>query len=233
VNPGAPPPAAPLRLAALAALLAGLAASAVRAEPAAAALDLETLMRHFAASRGVEAEFREEKTLPLLALPLRSEGVIYFAPPDRMLRVTRSPEAGSLLVAGDRLRMEDALGVEEIDLAAQPAARRFVDQLLLLFRGDLAGLEREYHVAFEAQGERWSLRLTARSRQVRQLVREVTLRGEKAHLDEMVVTGTDGDVTRTRYSRVVSDRAFADDELAALFPAQGSPSPPALVPAAR
>jgi hypothetical protein len=233
VNAGARPPAAGVRLAALAAMVATLAAPAARAEPAAAALDLEALMRRFAASRGVEAEFHEEKRLPLLAQPLASEGVLYFAPPDRMLRLTRSPESSLLLVAGDRLRIEDALGVEEIDLAAQPVARRFVDQLLLLFRGDLSGLRREYEVAFDAQGERWTLRLTSRSRQLRQLVREVTLRGEAGHLDEMVVAGADGDLTRTTYARVVSDRVFSPDELAALFPAQGSPSLPALAPAPR
>jgi hypothetical protein len=219
------------RAAVLSATLAGAAAAALAARPA-TALDLETLMGRFAASPGVEAEFREEKTLPLLVAPLVSEGVIYFAPPDRMLRLTREPTASSLLVTGDRLRMEDALGVEEVDLAARPVARRFVEQLLLLFRGDLAGLRREYEVAFQAEGSLWSLRLVPRDGRVRKLIREVTLRGDAGRLAEMVLAGSEGELTRTTYGRVVTDRAFGADEIKALFPARGSPSPPVWMPAA-
>jgi hypothetical protein len=231
VKADAPPRRARIRRAALATILALACAGPARGAPA-SGLDLDALMRRFAGSRGVEADFREEKSLPLLVAPIVSEGRIWFAPPDRMLRVTRAPEPGSLLVVGDRLRIEDGLGVEEIDLAGQPVARRFVDQLLLLFRGDRAGLEREYALAFEAKEEAWSLRLVSRSRRVRRLVREVTLRGRAGHLDEMVVAGAEGEVTRTTYSRVVTDRAFSADELATLFPTTGSPSPPVLVPAA-
>lgn len=188
-------------------------------------LDLETLMGYFARSRGVAAEFREEKSLPLLSAPVVSEGVLYFSPPDRMARFTSSPERSSLIVVGDRLRIEDGLGVQEIDLGAQRTAKQFVDQLLVLFRGDLAALRRDYEVGFEGDAGAWSLRLVSRSVRVRQLIREVTLRGRADHLDEMVVSGSDGEVTRTTYRRVATDRAFRDDELAVLFPAQGSPAP--------
>lgn len=188
-------------------------------------LDLEKLMHYFATSRGLEAEFREEKSLPLLVAPMVSEGVIYFAPPDRMARFARAPERSSLLVMGDRLRIEDSLGVEEIDLAAQPTARQFVNQLLVLFRGDLEALRRDYEVVFEGGAEAWLLRLTSRSARVRQLIREVTLRGRSDHLDEMIVSGSDGETTRTTYQRVATDRPFRDEELARLFPGAGSPQP--------
>ena len=88
--------------------------------------DLSTLLSHFAASRGVFAHFREEKSLPLLQEPLVSEGLLYYAPPGRMARFTTRPEHTSLLVVEDRLRIEDGLGVEEIDLGAHPEARRFI-----------------------------------------------------------------------------------------------------------
>ena len=206
---------------------AWLCAAGSEGAPAAApaALDLETLMGYFAKSRGVAAEFREEKSLPLLSAPLVSEGVLYFAPPDRMARFTSSPEKSSLIVVGDRLRIEDGLGVEEIDLGAQRTAKQFVDQLLVLFRGDLAGLRRDYEVGFEGDTRAWSLRLVSKSVRVRQLIREVMLRGRADHLDEMVVSGSGGEVTRTTYQRVATDRPFRAEELAVLFPAQGSPAP--------
>jgi hypothetical protein len=212
-----------VRLALLALCLHGAAA----AEPGRVQgeLDLEKLMHYFATSRGLEAEFREEKTLPLLALPMRAEGVIYFVPPDRMARFTFVPEQSSLLVTGERLRIEDSLGVEEVDLAAQPTARQFVDQLLVLFRGDLAALRRDYEVQFEGGADAWQLRLESRSARVRQLIREVVMRGSADHLDEMVVSGADGEVTRTTYQRAATDRPFRADELAQIFPKEGSPRP--------
>lgn len=199
------------------------------AEPGSAP-DLATVMGHFAASRGVEATFHEEKQLPLLVAPLTSEGVLYYAPPGRLVRFTTTPEATSLLVDGDRLRIEDGLGVEEIDLASHGVARQFIDQLLLLFRGDLPALQRDYDAVFEASGDAWSLTLAPKSLRMRQVIREISLRGSNRQLDEMVVRGAAGEVTRTTYSRIAVDRPFREDELAVLFPSEGSPralpSPP-------
>lgn len=203
-------------------LLALLCGASQAVEPAP---DLETLMHHFAASRGVEASFREEKTLPLLAAPLVSEGVLYYAPPGRLVRFTTSPEATSLLVDGNRLRIEDGLGVEEIDLASHDSARQLIEQLLVLFRGDLAALHRDYDASFQADGDAWSLRLEPKGMRVRQVIREIRLSGQGPRLDEMVVRGAEGEVTRTTYGHVETDRPFRKGELAALFPAEGSPQP--------
>jgi len=218
-----------LALAALAALLPAAGARAAGERP-----DLDALLAHFARSRGVEASFREEKTLPLLAEPLVSEGVLYYAPPGRMARFTTSPERTSLLLVGDRLRLEDSLGVDEIDLAERSEARRFVEQLLVLFRGDADALRRDYEASFEWRDGPWTLALVPRDRRVREIVREIALRGDGPRLDEMVVTGTEGEVTRTTYARVVTDRPFRDEEIARLFPEEGAPrplrSPPATSP---
>jgi outer membrane lipoprotein-sorting protein len=185
--------------------------------------DVATVMRHFAASRGVEAAFREEKTLPLLAEPLVSEGVLYYAPPGRLARFTTAPESASLLVDGDRLRIEDGLGVEEIDLASHAGARQFVDQLLVLFRGDSEALLRDYAVSLAADAGGWSLLLAPKSRVMRALIEEIALSGRGRVLDEMVVRGSQGEVTRTTYSRIDADRPFSADELASLFPEDRSP----------
>lgn len=190
-----------------------------------AAPDLDTVLAHFAESRGVTASFREEKSLPLLAQPLVSEGVLYYAPPGRLARFTTSPESTSLLVVGDRLRIEDSLGVEEIDLAAHGAARQFVDQLLVLFQGDAQALHERYQADFSWEGGPWSLRLVPKSRRVRAVIEEISLSGRDRTLEEMVVTGGAGDVTRTTYRDVDTDRPFDEEELSRLFPAEGAPRP--------
>ena len=140
-----------------------------------------------------------------------------------MARFTTAPEATSLLVDGDRLRIEDGLGVEEIDLASHGVARQFIDQLLLLFRGDLPALQRDYDAVFEASGDAWSLTLAPKSLRMRQVIREISLRGSNRQLDEMVVRGAAGEVTRTTYARIAVDRPFREDELLLLFPGEGSP----------
>lgn len=205
-------------------LLAGGCGSRAAGETAP---DLDAVLAHFARSRGVEASFREEKSLPLLAQPLVSEGVLYYAPPGRLARFTTSPESTSLLVVGDRLRIEDSLGVEEIDLAAHGEARQFVDQLMVLFRGDAEALHERYEAEFSWDGGPWSLRLVPKSRRMRAVIEEIALTGRDRALEEMVVKGAAGDVTRTTYSDVDTDRPFGEEELRRLFPEEGAPRPPA------
>lgn len=200
-----------------------LGASAAGSQPRDAEPSFEAVMAHFASSRGVEASFREEKTLPLLTAPLRSEGALYYAPPGRMVRFTTAPEATSLLLDGDRLRIQDSLGVEELDLAVHDAARQFVDQLLVLFRGDARALRERYEVDFAWRDGAWSLGLTPKSARVRGVIRDIALTGRERTLSEMVVRGAAGEITRTTYSHVDGDRPFRDEELAALFPADGAP----------
>jgi len=218
------PAASAASLLGLLGLLVVLAASAA-ADPAPADRGLDTLLSHFAASRGVEARFREEKSLPLLQEPLVSEGLLYYAPPGRLARFTTRPDRTSLLVMGDRLRLEDGLGVEEIDLAAHAEARRFIAQLLLLFEGDRKALERDYEVRFEGDGDTWSLVLLPRALTLRSVIREIALRGRDDRLLEMVVSGTQGEVTRTTYPQMQVDRPFRPEELSALFPEDGAPTP--------
>lgn len=206
------------------ALLVGLAFAA-HAEPPHRERTLEALMANFAHSRGVEADFREEKVLPLLAEPLVSEGRFYFAPPDRLARFTETPGASSMLLDGNRLRIEDTLGTQEIDLGAEPTARQLVAQLLVLLSGDLPALERDYRVDFRGEAERWTLALVTRDLRARQVVSRIVMQGPWGRLDEMALHGAEGEVTRTRFERVVGDRVFEAAELARLFPAEGAPRP--------
>ena len=59
----------------------------------------------------------------------------------------------------------------------------------------------------------------------RSIIEGLSLAGQQGRLDSMTLRGGRGEVTRTRYMRVVTDRVFAEDELARLFPSEGSPQP--------
>jgi hypothetical protein len=206
-------PPTPARLLAAAALL--LLAAGARAEPDTLALD--ELLHHMASTRGVVAEFREVKTLALLAEPLEARGTLYFQPPDRFVRVTREPAATRLALVGSRMRFEDATGVNDVDLAENPVARQFADNLVALWRGDRARLERLYRLEFRAEGPRWELGLVPRGAPLDRFIARIQLRGDGATMREMELLESDGDRTLTHFEKSDVDHAFGAAEARAVF----------------
>jgi hypothetical protein len=96
------------------AIVAGIAASPASAEtvapveahtPAAAPPTLAALLEGFQTMPGFEARFEEEKTLALLAVPLRSRGRLYFAPPSTLLRRVESPDPHDILIREQVVRI--------------------------------------------------------------------------------------------------------------------------------
>jgi outer membrane lipoprotein-sorting protein len=214
------------RLAALLALLAALSAGAEPAGAPEGPLTLETLMQRMAATSGVRAEFREEKTLALLEAPLVSEGTLYFIPPSRMARITSRPGVSRLVIDGQRMSYRDEAGASDVDLAGNRVARSIVENFVVLFAGDLAALRERYRIDFAAEEPRWRLRLTPKAAPLSQFLASVEMKGEGPALEEMSIREADGDLTVTRFQRVETDVRFPPEELARLFP----PGPSAAAP---
>jgi len=211
------------------ALLALIAAASPGAEPPAVPqgpLTLEALMQRMAATSGVRAEFREEKTLALLESPLVSEGTLYFIPPSRMARITTRPGASKLVIDGQRMSYSDEAGASDVDLAGNRVARTIVENFVVLFSGDLAALRERYRVDFAAEKLRWRLQLTPKAAPLSQFLASVEMKGDGPALEEMAIREADGDLTVTRFRRVETDVHFAPGELARLFP----PGPSAAAP---
>ena len=197
-------------------------------------LTLERLMAEMARSRGVVARFREVKEVSLLSAPIETRGELAFAPPDRFVRRTREPAATALYVDAEQLVFRDEAGGETVDLAADPVARRFVENLVVLWSGDLEALRERYEVSFEAEpqtepqtgpagetdpaaGARWQLRLRPRSAPMRDFVREIALRGAGPRLETMVLVESDGDRTTTTFEALETDHVFSAEELERTF----------------
>jgi outer membrane lipoprotein-sorting protein len=206
-------------------VLAGLALPLLgSATPAPPQASLEELMRGMATTSGVVAHFTESKSVSLLDAPLESSGILYFIPPDRLVRRTSSPGRTSVTIDHGRFRFEDETGGESADLSTNPIAREFVDNFIVLFNGDLEALRARYALEFRTNSSGWELELTPRHAPLTKFVARIVLRGAEHALREMEMTETDGDRTATRFRDVEVDHHFSDEELAALFPA---PSPPA------
>jgi outer membrane lipoprotein-sorting protein len=183
---------------------------------------LEALMRGMATSSGVSARFHEAKQLALLSVPLEVRGMIYFVPPDRLLRITSEPSRSRLVIDGSRFAYRDEAGGEQVDLSGNPLAREFVTNFVVLFNGDLAGLRQRYEPALSVEGQRWKLVLRARQRPLADIVDRVTLEGSGRTLDRMEMLETNGDRTTTTFEEVQTDRHWSGEELERLFSTRGS-----------
>ena len=199
--------------------LAGAAALAAGAARAARAGDmtLDDLLSHMATTHGVVAEFREIKTLKLLDTPLETRGTVYFEPPDRFARVTRQPAETRLVVDGGHMHFQDATGAGDVDLTENPVARSFADNLIVLWKGDKAALEKIYTLDFHADGSRWKLVLTPKHSPLDQFLRNITLSGEGPAMHEMLVQESDGDRTQTLFDKSDVAHDFSDAETRAIF----------------
>jgi hypothetical protein len=209
------------------ALLAALAApaqAAPAAPPAAAtAPALEQLLARFAAMSGLSARFREEKRMALLAAPLVSEGVLYFAPKARLARHITAPAPATVLIDEGTLRFADAGGSQALSLDQNPVLRLFIDSFVKIFAGDRAALERMYTMELAALPAgadgvpRWSLRLRPRVAPMTQVIERVELEGHDVVLETMRVVEVGGDETITTFREVDPARRFTAEEQAALF----------------
>ncbi len=180
-------------------------------------IGLEELMGHLAQSGGVRAHFRETKHLSLLTAPLVSEGTLYFAPPDLLARHTTRPGKSSIVVRGDRVAFHDETGHQIVELGSSEVARHFADNLRVLLRGDLATLRSRYIVGFEAEGQRWSLRLEPRARIVRRIVEWIHVEGRGAELVAIERRETTGDRTAIVFHEVETGLDFTPAELDRFF----------------
>jgi outer membrane lipoprotein-sorting protein len=201
------------------AVLAGaVLAGAARAQEAPPA-DLDALMARFAAAPGFEARFEEEKRIALLAVPVRSEGRIYFAPPGRLLRRVERPDASVALIADGRLRMRQGERREEIRMDDNPVLRGFIDSFRAVLAGDRAALARFYDARYQpdAASGAWELTLRPRDAALARFLREIRLRGQGTVIREMRMVEVNGDETRTTFHDVNTARRFGESEARTLF----------------
>jgi outer membrane lipoprotein-sorting protein len=185
---------------------------------------LVELMAAFASAGGVRARFRETKHLALLEEPLETEGVVVFAPPDRLARHTTRPGRSSVVAHGGHVVIRDETGRQELELGEDDPARQLVDNLAVLLRGDLEALRARYSVQFQRDGDGWQLELEPRSRLLRRIVASIRSQGQGAELHRMEMLEPNGDSTVTTFFDVETGLVFAPGEIETLFSAE-DPAP--------
>lgn len=180
---------------------------------------LDSLLRDFSRLPGMEARFREEKRIALLAVPVRSEGRIYFAPgPARLMRRVTSPDPSAALIANDQLRMRNGDQTEELSIRGNPVLHGFVESFRAVLAGDQATLERFYRARLTpGDADAWELTLTPRNEALAGFVREIRMQGHGVVIEQMRMIEVSGDETLTTFDQVNTQRRYRADESARIF----------------
>lgn len=186
-------------------------------QPQAKPWTIETLLAGFAAMPGLQAEFREEKHMALLAEPLVNEGTLHFSA-GKLARHVTAPVASSVLIADGLLEFGDGSGKETIDLDANPVVRLFVDSFVHIFAGDRAALEQLYAIQFNpAEGGSWTLVLRPRMSPIDKVIDRVIVEGKDLAITKMRIIEIGGDETITVFSKVDTAKKYSARELAEVF----------------
>jgi len=205
-------------------LIAGLSVIVALLAPGAAQaqdgeVTLSSLLERFSELPGMEARFEEEKRIALLAVPVRSEGRIWFAPgPARLMRRVTSPEPSAALIANGQLRMRSGDRTEELSIRDNPVLHGFVESFRAVLAGDQETLERFYEAELTAgEDERWEIVLHPRNEALARFVREIRMRGHGVVIEEMDMVEVSGDRTTTRFLDVNTQREYTRSDAQRIF----------------
>ncbi|HJL05841.1 MAG TPA: outer membrane lipoprotein carrier protein LolA [Polyangiaceae bacterium LLY-WYZ-15_(1-7)] len=179
---------------------------------------LDELLTAFRGMSGLSARFREEKRVALLAVPLRSEGEIHFAPPGRLLRRVTSPTPSAALIEDGRLTMTANGERQEIDLSSNPVVAGFVSSFRHVLAGDRAALEETYRIGYAREDDGgWELTLRPKGAPLDQFLERMVMRGRGTNVVEMRMVEVSGDTTVTTFHDVNVGRRWSEAELRRVF----------------
>lgn len=173
---------------------------------------------------GIEASFQEEKHLQLLAMPLSSEGTIYFHKKGFLLRKVVKPTPSSVRITPNALVVEEQGKSQRIELKSHKEIAHVVQSFLWILAGDISSLRQHFTLVFEAKPttseelpSQWTLTLTPNNARVAQLIASIVVQGSAVKVEHIRVQEKNGDYTVTRITDVDLSREFSDAESRKLF----------------
>lgn len=180
--------------------------------------ELDALLASFRGMTGLSARFVEEKTIALLATPIRSEGEIHFAAPGTLMRRVTAPTTSAALIERGRLTMVANGQRQEIDLTSNAVVGGFISSFADVLAGDRTALERTYRITYaRLDGGDWKLTLRPKGAPLNQFLTEMEMIGNGRSVKTMRMVEVSGDVTLTTFRDVRLDRRFSDVERRQIF----------------
>ncbi len=127
--------------------------------------------------------------------PLFLEGTLSYAPPGRLEKLVLRPKWERMIVDGDLLTIEHSPDKPPIRvlLSDHPTLAALITALRAVLAGDQGALEHIYATALEGTEDSWLLRLTPRSRKLREAVSEVHIAGSASRIGTIEIREAGGD----------------------------------------
>jgi outer membrane lipoprotein-sorting protein len=172
---------------------------------------LQDLHRKMASVDSVYLEFTQERRLKLFTEPLRSEGVMLIAKPDKIRWETTAPYQ-SILLSGDKsvAQFEKRDGKwEKLNLGFPDLLRRVMQQMAMMNQGKLEALTTDYTVSV-ATGGVAVITMVPKDRNAREAMSslELIMPLDLSTTREVVMNEPNGDLTRITFSHERRNVAF-------------------------
>lgn len=163
------------------------------------ALTITALMADLATVQESHARFEETKTLRALSAPIETTGTLYYRRPDHLEKISFPPHAEQLVVDGRTLRLSMPGAAEQtLDLARAPPVAALVEAIRATLAGDLAALQRDYHVGLDGSAADWHLTLVPSDPAVARFLHAARLSGSGHELRAVAFTEANGDTSEMR-----------------------------------
>lgn len=198
-------------------LLTAVVFSAPPAFASEAPEDAAALLAKLGSTRGLEAKFREEKTIAGLKKPIVAEGTLYYRAPDRLARVVKTPVKQRVVLTPTELVMQSRGKVQRLPLESGSELEALTGSMLSLFRGDLEALETHYSLKYARDGASWTLELLPKSERLRHLIGGLRFEGEGERVERFAVDEANGNRAVTEIEPISLDRTFSKAEIRELF----------------
>ena len=179
-------------------LYAGLAATPTYAEDPGEdtpAWTIDELMHGLAQVKKSRATFVERKFISILKTPLEYSGTLIYSAPGHLEKYTLRPKPESLVLDQDTLVVQsgDAHQKRTLSLQDYPAIWAFVESFRSTLAGDMATLNRFYHVTMEGHPKQWLLILRPVDDKMKNLVSEIRINGSLEQINTIETRESGGD----------------------------------------
>ena len=172
-------------------------------EKDAPAWSISELMHGFAQVKKSKATFVDRKFISLLKAPLEYSGTLTYTAPGHLEKQTLLPKPESLVLDQDTLVVQSGEAQQKRALSLQnyPALWAFVESFRSTLAGDIATLNRFYHVTLEGHPKQWLLILRPVDTQMKNLVSEIRISGSLEQINIIETREAGGDYSVMRISK--------------------------------
>jgi Outer membrane lipoprotein carrier protein LolA-like len=164
-------------------------------EKDAPAWTINELMHGLAQVKKSRATFVERKFISILKTPLEYSGTLIYIAPGHLEKFTLLPKPESMVLDQNNLVVQSGEAHQKRTLSLQdyPAIWAFVESFRSTLSGDIATLNRFYHVTLEGHPKQWLLILRPVDDKMKSLVSEIRISGSLEQISTIETRESGGD----------------------------------------